>query len=120
MTSLTDAIGNTTYFVHDARGLLIAEIDAAGSSIVRDYDDAGRLEKITDRIGRVREFTYFDNNQLQQEDWRDTGAGGIVWTRDWTYNENGQVLTAADDNGTYTITYDELGRVATVEDIWGI
>ena len=29
------------------------------------------------------------------------------------------MLTAADDDGTYTFTYDRLGRTKTVKDVWG-
>jgi YD repeat-containing protein len=71
---------------------------------------------MTDRLGRVREFGYFNNNLLQTETWKNSAGGSAVNTRSFTYNENGQPLTAADNNGTYAWTYDELGRVETQED----
>ena len=37
----------------------------------------------------------------------------------FTYDGNGNQLTAADQNGTYTFTYDALNRVATQQDVWG-
>src|SRR5262249_53216197 len=119
-TFLTDAVGNSSGFLLDRRGQQVAETDANGKSEIVDYDDAGRVAKITDRLGRVREFTYLSNNLLQQEDWRNSAGGSIVWTRSFTYNENDQLLTATDNNGTYTLTYDNLNRVATQQDPWGI
>src|SRR2546428_13042498 len=68
---------------------------------------------MTDRLGRVREFVYFNNNLLQTENWRNTSGGPIVWTRSFTYNENDQALTASDNNGGYTWGYAEFGRIST-------
>jgi RHS repeat-associated protein len=104
----------------DARGQMLKETDPHGKSFTYAYDDAGRLTKIVDRLGRVREFTYFDDNLLQQETWKDTEAGSVVWTRSFIYDANDQLLTATDDNGTYTLTYDELNRLATIQDPWSI
>jgi RHS repeat-associated protein len=119
-TALTDPVSNRSVFLHDERGQLIKETDPFGKAIIRAYDDAGRLTSITDRKGRVREFSYFNDNRLQQEIWRDTAQGPAVNTIAYTYDADGRVLTASDNDGTYTMTYDELGRLATQQDPWGI
>jgi len=120
LLSLTDPVKNTTVYVRNELGQVTKEIDPLGKTTTTVVDDAARVSSITDRLGRVREFGYFNNNQLQTENWRNTGGGPIVWTRSFTYNENDQVLTAADNNGTYTFTFDELNRVATQVDPWSI
>jgi RHS repeat-associated protein len=119
-TSLTDPVGNQSGFQQDGRGQVTAKTDAVGNSGTMEYDDAGRLTKAIDRLGRVREYEYFNNNLLKKETWRETELGAVVWTREFTYNGNGQMLTATDNNGGYTFTYDALGRVATVNDVWDI
>ena len=117
---LTDPVSNRTVYVTNELGAVTKEIDPLGKTTVYVYDDAARLTSITDRLGRVREFSYLNNNLLQTENWRNTAGGPIVWTRSFTFNENDQVLTATDNNGTYTWTYDELNRVATQVDPWNI
>src|SRR5262249_4720335 len=117
--SLTDPVANSSGFVTDARGQVTSETDPNGRAITTLYDDAGRVTRITDRLGRKREFTYYDNNLVHTEVWKDA-SNNIDNTIMLTYNENNQVLTATDNNGTYTSTYDDLGRVATRQDPWGI
>ena len=38
----------------------------------------------------------------------------------YTYDADGNVLTAANVSGTYTMTYDALNRVITTEDPFGL
>ncbi|MBI1918881.1 MAG: hypothetical protein HYS12_29680 [Planctomycetes bacterium] len=46
--------------------------------------------------------------------------GTAVNTLTYGYDNNGNVLTAADSHGTLTTSYDKLNREATVQDVWGI
>src|SRR5262245_17477743 len=55
---------------------------------------------------------------LSTEVWKNE-QGATVNTITYTYDENNQLLTAGDNNGTYTFTYDPLGRMATQQDPWG-
>jgi RHS repeat-associated protein len=119
-TVLADPVSNRSAFVQDQRGQQTKETDPLANSISRIYDDAGRVTSVTDRKGRVRDFSYFNDNRLQQEIWRDSVGGPAVNTITYTYDADGRVLTATDNDGTYTFTYDELGRVATQQDPWGI
>ena len=54
-----------------------------------------------------------------QEVWRDN-AGTILNTLAYSYDGDGEVLTAGNAAGTYTFTYDALGRTATQADLNGI
>ena len=64
-------------------------------------------------------YTYYDNGLENTEVWKSAG-GTPVNTITYSYNENNQLLTANDANGTCTFTYDEHGRMRTQKDIWGL
>src|SRR4029453_7203246 len=69
-------------------------------------------------LGRVKEFTYLSNGLLSTEVWKSSGTP--VNTMTYSYNADDQMLTAGDSNGTVSFTYDDLGRVKTQTDVWGI
>ncbi len=46
--------------------------------------------------------------------------GATVDTRAFTYDQAGNLLTATNAAGTYTRTYDELGRLETQSGLWGV
>src|SRR5205085_10566037 len=64
-----------------------------------------------------REYTYFNNNLVQTEVWK-TLLGAVENTINYTYNENNQLKTAGDMNGTITNVYDPLGRLMQRTDVW--
>ncbi|MFO0969474.1 MAG: SBBP repeat-containing protein [Gemmataceae bacterium] len=116
---LTDPAGNTTSWARDANGNVIQETDALGNSRYWTFDDANRVISYTDKNGRSKEYTYYDNNQLYQEIWKTAPGGSTVNTITYTWNENGQLLTATDNNGTITQTWDSANRLDTFEGVYG-
>jgi RHS repeat-associated protein len=117
--ALTDADNNTTRWLYDADGQVLSETDPLGHTTSNNYDADERLVSTTDRDGRTKDYTWLDNGLLQTE--KDYAAGGqLVDTKSYTYNEDGQVLTASDNSGGYVMTYDELDREATVTDELGL
>lgn len=114
-TGLIDPVGNRTTFVYDALGRQIEEKDPLGNSITMAYDAVGRLTSQTDRLGRRREFSYDDANRTTREVWKATG-GSIDNTLTFTYDAVGNQLTALDQNGAYTMSYDVLNRVDAVQE----
>jgi RHS repeat-associated protein len=117
LISLTDPVGNETTWLHDELGREIRMTDPNGKSGTFAYDAAGRLSSQTDRFGRRKDFTYDTDNRLSNEVW--VASGGATTNRvTFTYNENGQILTAKDNAGNITYTYDELGRLSTQNDVW--
>jgi YD repeat-containing protein len=38
----------------------------------------------------------------------------------YTYNADGEILTASDNSGGYTLTYDALDRLSSQTDLWGL
>jgi len=58
-------------------------------------------------------------NQLTTETWKDA-LGATVNTKSYTYDDAGNVLTATDNDGTYTRTYDAFGRDLTQSGLYGV
>src|SRR5262249_53372008 len=70
------------------------------------------LSSTTDRLGRRTDFAYDNANRLTTETW--VSGGLTVNTLTFTYDGNGNQLTAGDSHGFYTMTYDALDRGTTV------
>jgi RHS repeat-associated protein len=117
--SLTDPLGNQTLFQYDARHRRIQETDPLNHSAAWAYDPAGRLVSTTDRDGRQRTFAYDNVNRLVQETWVAVD-GTTVDTLSYTYDADGNLLTAADSNGRYMFTYDALERPMTEQEPFGL
>src|SRR5439155_13397693 len=79
---------------------------------------AGWVTSRTDRLGRRIEYTYDNADALVSQVWKDAG-GTAVNTLTWSYDKEGNELTAADKNGTFTTTYDALNRASLIKDEFG-
>ena len=113
LLSLSDSVGNKTQWQYDALNRVTSTIDPLGAISTVAYDAVGNIEKTRDRLGRTREFTYDLLDQLVQENWKDA-AGSLVDTLTYTYDSNGNLLTAKDNDSALAYTYDLLGQVSTV------
>src|SRR5207249_3608469 len=58
-------------------------------------------------------------NRLLTETWK-SSSGTTVNILTYSYDPAGNELTAADQNGTYTLSYDVLNRVATEQEPFGL
>ncbi len=115
VTAVTDPKNNTTAFLYDNLDRLIQETDPLTKNTTYAYDSASRLTGTTDRLGQKKEFTYNDADLLKTQVWK-TAGGATVNTFTYTYDSNGNLLTAKEADGTYTMTYDALDRVGTVKE----
>ncbi|VTR91659.1 rhs repeat-associated core domain protein : YD repeat protein OS=Planctomyces limnophilus (strain ATCC 43296 / DSM 3776 / IFAM 1008 / 290) GN=Plim_1050 PE=4 SV=1: SBBP: SBBP: RHS_repeat: RHS_repeat: RHS_repeat: RHS_repeat: RHS_repeat: RHS_repeat: RHS_repeat: RHS_repeat: RHS_repeat: RHS_repeat: RHS_repeat: RHS_repeat: RHS_repeat: RHS_repeat: RHS_repeat: RHS_repeat: RHS_repeat: RHS_repeat: RHS_repeat [Gemmata massiliana] len=118
-TGVIDALGNRTTWVYDPADRVITETDPFGASATYAFDAAGRRTSETDRLGRRRDYTYDDANRVATEKWYAVG-GALTQTQTWTYDKAGNMLTAVDPDGAYTLTYDALNRVITVQEPFGL
>ncbi|MCX4240829.1 RHS repeat domain-containing protein [Paraliomyxa miuraensis] len=124
-TTLFDA----TYGPRDALGRIV-EIDETVNSVSRTleytYDDAGRLETVTENSTLIATYVYDENGNRTSV----TTPGGTTTATydeqdrllshgdlDYEYNENGE-LEFVTDTGTSDVTqfvYDALGNLRSVE-----
>jgi RHS repeat-associated protein len=119
LVSLTDPVGNETTWAYDDARRMVEETDPLGKATGYAYDENGNVVEVEDRLGRKRLFTYDGNNRKLTEVWK-SAAGSTVQTQTFTYDANGNLLTATDPDGSYTLTYDALNRVATVAQPFGV
>nr|VFK45843.1 MAG: RHS repeat-associated core domain-containing protein [Candidatus Kentron sp. TC] len=116
LTAITDAEGRTTTFVHDDLGRLIETIDPlietpSDRTVTLTHDEMGNVSTRTDREGRITRYTYDLANRLVLTEYL---IDGTQETRQ--YDAYGNLATLANDDVTYTYTYDHHNRLATKTD----
>ncbi len=114
LISLTDADGNTTQWRLDAVDRVIEEINALGLSRFFEHDAAGQLTAVVDRNGRRREFDYDLDGRRTAEKWLD-GQGQIIFQINYTWDAANQLIGVSDPNQTYTLAYDDAGRIISLD-----
>jgi len=120
VTSLTDAMGNTTSYTHNAIGQLVMEAQpvSATSSITTSfgYDAAGNETRYTSGNGNAALSTYNSWNLPESTIVPSTAAHPALADRTFTtsYNADGQVAQQAAPGGvTVTDGYDSLGDLTS-------
>ncbi len=110
--------GDTTHFSYDAStGDLLSIIrPLIGSTIFSNYDNAGRVGKITDVNGQSQEFTYDAKGRITSIIHSADGSSTTI-----TYNLAGLPASVTDEDGiTRTFDYDgTYGRLTMVTDALG-
>jgi YD repeat-containing protein len=112
------AAATTTAFAYDRRGLLTAQVDAAGAlglATTLEYDAFGREIGRTDARGNTSVTAYDrEGRVLVQRDRLNTA-------RSTSYDAFGRVLTQTDGNGNQTrYAYDDTSRSVTMTTADGI
>ena len=87
------------------RSIFMIVVPMVFSALVIGVYDLGRGRDLSGVAGRTLWFTVVMSS-----------GGSTVNTLTFTYDANGNLLTAANGNGTYTLTYDALDREATVKE----
>jgi RHS repeat-associated protein len=115
--NLIDASGNKTTFAYDALNRLTKQTDPLGNSATFAYDLDSRMTSATDRDGRRRDFRFDGDSRKTGETWTVSASTANLFT--FTYDGNGNMLTAANYAGAYTMSYDALDRVTATQEPFG-
>ena len=104
-------VGNQTQWQYDALNRQILEIDPLYNISTMAYDAVDRVTSATDKNGQRIAYSYDLLN-------RETGETWIIGTitqnlLTFTFDPNNNMLTAANNTGTITRTYDSLDRLST-------
>jgi RHS repeat-associated protein len=107
LTSVRDRDGYVTTLGYDAQGELTSIASASGRSLSLSYDQ-GRLQQVTDPLGRQVSYGYDGQGHLTSV----TAPGGRV--THYGYDASGRLSSVTDPRGhTTTTTYDSAGRAVT-------
>ncbi|MFC7418678.1 RHS repeat domain-containing protein [Iodobacter arcticus] len=106
----TDPLGRVTRYEYDALNRLSKSTDAAGKATLMSYDARDNLVQVTDPEGFKTSYSYNGFDDLIKLVSPDTG------TSSYTRTASGQIQAYTDARKkTATYTYDDLGRVRSVD-----
>ena len=113
--TFTDQNNNTTSWVYDTMNRVVQETDPTGAKNTTQYNAAGEVTLYTDRNGNTKTYTYDAAGHETQEVWKNS-TGTVLDTLSYTYNLDGTLKTASNNAGSYSFTWDNLGRLASETD----
>ncbi|MFD0555662.1 RHS repeat-associated protein [Stackebrandtia endophytica] len=133
LTATTGA--NTASFSYDADGLLHTRTDAAGTTTFT-YDAAGRIATISEPLtGQTHQYTWRQDGLLEsiaygqttrsfeydgfrrvaedQVSYAGIPVASLQYEHDFNDQLTSKTITGLIDEGTYTYTYDDIGRLTS-------
>jgi RHS repeat-associated protein len=113
LLSIIDPVNNTTTYLYDAASRQTGFTDALGTATYV-YDNANRETDIYNRNGRHRQFTFDNANRKTLEQWLDS-SGNVIRAITISYDNANEVTNITDPSSTLAYTYDNDGRVQTVD-----
>ncbi len=123
VTEVIDADNNTTTFLYDALNRVTSQTQELGSGYSTTtfaYNSAGLLASQTNALGRSEDFLYDGLNRVTSEKWYLSGSTSPVQIFTSSYDAVGNLLTASNNAGTYTMQYDALNQVTAVAEPYGV
>ncbi len=134
-TVVTNSLGHTTTYHHNARLQVTRVVDPFGHATTSTWDTCDQLLERRDALGRTTRYAYDDAGNLLtltrpdrrriQSEYNElglattlTGPDGARWHQD--YDERGNLTEVTDPTGaTTSYAHDEQGHLASVTDALG-
>jgi RHS repeat-associated protein len=113
-TVVTDQSDRTQHYRFDARGRLIAQIDAAGGVTTHTLDENGNLLQLTDPGGRTVRYRYDERSRIVRVERGGRGTG-IVY--DARFDKPALITDAL--GATTVLRYDAQGNLTSVTNALG-
>ena len=105
-------ISNAVFYTYDDMGRLISESTTSGGTKSYEYNELNVRKKITNARKQVRKLFYDAKGRISGY----TAPEGPV---SYIYDQNDNVLTVINKNGSTHRTYDALNRVSSYTDTYG-
>jgi RHS repeat-associated protein len=105
LASITDASNHETQFAYFDQGWVKTTTFPSGATETYLYDAVGNLTSRTDRKGNVIQFGYDTLNRLKSKSYPDSSSIA------YTYDLDGHLTNVVDPTGTYTFSFDNMGRL---------
>ncbi|MGQ0542485.1 MAG: RHS repeat-associated core domain-containing protein [Blastocatellia bacterium] len=124
MTKVKDALNQEYVFTYDALGRQLSQT-RAGSTMTFEYDAVGNRILRTDYMGRKTEYEYDVLNRLKEIEYLPTAqypapAPPTPNQRStYTYDDLSRLVSAVNNVGTVSFTYDNRSRLKTTTDVFG-
>nr|WP_052170719.1 RHS repeat-associated core domain-containing protein [Massilia sp. JS1662] len=113
-TVVTDQLDRTQHYRFDARGRLVAQVDAAGGVTTRRLDANGNLLELTDPAGRAVRYRYDERSRIVRVERGGRGTG-IVY--DARFDKPALITDAV--GATTVLRYDANGNLISVTNALG-
>jgi RHS repeat-associated protein len=110
LTSVTDANNHTTAFGYDRANRITTETTPINTTTEFGYDPGGNRTSKLDAKGQLTQFRYDPDRRLTDITYSDGSAAHFE------YNARGNKILEENVDITRHMTYDDVGRVTTVED----
>ncbi len=112
MLSLTGPTGAATRYTYDKLGRLVTETTTAGNTLSFEYNALSQKSGFVNGRGQKHSYAYDSLGRMKSHQ----RPEDIV---SYTYDENSNVVTVTDKNGTVRREFDELNRVTKYTDTFG-
>ena len=113
-TVVTDQLGRVQHYRFDARGRLVAQVDAEGGVTTRRLDENDNLLELTDPAGRTVRYRYDERSRIVRVERGGRGTG-IVY--DARFDKPALITDAL--GATTVLRYDAQGNLTSVTNALG-
>ncbi len=119
LTQVQDGDGNSTRFSYDGAGQKTLMVDAKQARTSWQYDQAGNLTQTLDRDNRKSTYAYDGDGHVTQQTWY-TASGTVADTFAFQYDLAGELVSAANSAGAYTLAYNAAQQPTLVHEPFGL
>lgn len=122
MTKVKDALNQEYIFTYDSLGRQLSQT-RAGSTMSFEYDAVGNRTKRTDYAGRETTYEYDVLNRLKKINYLQSFNGvpsqTPILNATYNYDDLSRLVSAINEAGTVSFTYDNRNRLKTETDVFG-